>query len=316
VIEGYRAPLLALLGLGMAVLPARGAGAAGFTYKEVARLGMATPGGNKLVNDFEPGAASDSGDVAFVADDDVAGNGGDSSEGLFLATGGTLKAIFEPGQPVGAAAPDWTFVPGGPLGEVSSPVGMNAAGDVSFGSDVQKKGDSTIVVGNFLWKRATNEIVPISIPGTDSGNGKPFGDTHGHSWTSVNDQGDVAFSADVTNDAGDTAEGVFVRLADGTLRAVARAGDPAPDGSSFASARRPKINNAGAVVFEGHVGTDGTPGIFLSQDGKISAIATTATMAPEGAKFTDLQSPRLNNKGQILFLGDAGNGWGVYSMAD
>ena len=75
----YRPAGLVLLGLGVTLLPAHPVSAAGFSYKEVARLGMATPGGNKLVNDFEPGAVSDAGDVAFVADDDVAGNSGLSS---------------------------------------------------------------------------------------------------------------------------------------------------------------------------------------------------------------------------------------------
>ncbi len=142
---------LALLGLGLTLLPARGLMAAGFTYKELARLDTKAPGGGMLVNDFEPGRVSGQGEVAFVVDYDAS-----NSEGLYLASNGALIPIEEPGKPVGPAAPDWTFVANGTIGQILSPVGMNAAGDVSFGSDAQKKGDSDIHTGNFLSRKASS----------------------------------------------------------------------------------------------------------------------------------------------------------------
>src|SRR5439155_1483236 len=87
----------------------------------------------------------------------------------------------------------------------------------------------------------------MQVNGDEPGGGK-FGTIQGHTWTDVNDQGDVAFSVQVPDATGGMEQGVFVRMADGTYRAVARPGDTAPDGSHFARARRPNINNAGAVV--------------------------------------------------------------------
>jgi hypothetical protein len=307
---------LTLLGLGLALLPAHGLRAAGFSYKEVARLGVATPGGNKLVNDFEPGSISGTGDVAFVADDDVAGNGGNNSEGLFLATNGTIKAILEPGTPVGPGAPDWTFKDNGPIGMLLSPVGTNAAGDVSFGSDVLKKGDTDVKSGNFLWIKKTGQIVALNLPDQDAPGGGKFDVTKGGTWTSVNDQEDTTFTSQVADAQGNVEEGVFVwTAADGKLHDIARPGDKVAD-SFFTKARRSMINNAGAVVFEGTVDKTSDVGIYLSKDGKITAIATPDTTVPGGTeKFSAVAEPRLNNKGDVIFLGNTSAGWGAYRLA-
>jgi hypothetical protein len=312
----YRAGGLSVLGLGMVLQPAHGLWAAGFSYKEVARLGMATPGGNKLVNDFEPGAVSAAGDVAFVADDDVAGNGGDSSEGVFLATNGSITAIVEPGTPVGPAAPDWTFKDNGPIGMLLSPVGTNAGGDISFGCDVIKKGDTDVKSGNFLWIKKTGQIVALNLPDQDAPGGGKFALTKGGTWTSVNDQQDTTFTAQVTDTQGNVEEGVFVwTAADGKLHDIAQPGDKVA-GTVFTKARRSMINNAGTVVFEGTVDKTGDVGIYLSKDGKITEVASTDTMVPGGTEqFTGVAEPRLNNKGDVIFLGNTSAGWGAYRLA-
>src|SRR5205823_1592825 len=138
-------------------------------------------------------------------------------------------------------------------GMLLSPVGMNAAGDVSFGSDVQKKGSSDIRSANFVWIRKTGQYIALNLPDADAPDRGKFGDTHGGTWTTVNDQDDAAFAADVSDAQGNFAQGVFVRtMADGKVHTVARPGDDAPDGGKFERARRPNLNNAGEVVFEGN----------------------------------------------------------------
>jgi hypothetical protein len=310
---------MALLGLGLALLPARGLRAAGvlsFSYKEVARLGMKTPAGGTLVNDFEPGRISAAGEVAFVADDDIGGNGGNSSEGLFLTTNGSVIPVVEPNQPVGPDAPDWTFVANGPVGMILSPVGMNAADDIAFGCDVQKKGDTDLHSGNFLWIRKTGEMVPVNLPGANAPDHGMFGDTHGSTWAVVNDQDDVAFAADVSDAQGNVAQGVFVRTgADGKVHTIARPGDKAPDGSTFTLVRRPNINNAGTVVFEGTTDKASTVGIYLSQNGKITPLVTPDTNIPGVGMLLEVKRPRLNNQGEVVFLGMTSAGWGIFSMS-
>ena len=301
---------LALLGLGLTLLPARGLMAAGFTYKELARLDTKAPGGGMLVNDFEPGRVSGQGEVAFVVDYDAS-----NSEGLYLASNGALIPIEEPGKPVGSAAPDWTFVANGTIGQILSPVGMNAAGDVSFGSDTQKKGDSDIHTGNFLWIRKTGEIVVANLYGANAPDHGTYGDTHGGTWTTVNDQDDVAFASQVSDAAGNFAEGVFVRTnADGKVHTIARPGDKAPDGSTFTRVRRPNLNNAGVVVFEGTTDKDDNVRIYQSKDAKITTLVEPDTDISGIGKLTQVKRPRLNNNGEMIFLGQTDPGWGLYHL--
>lgn len=308
---------LALLGLGLALLPAPSLMAAGFSYKEIARLGEKTAGGGTLVNDFEPGSVSDAGEVAFVADDNIGGNGGNRSEGLFLATNGSIQTILEPGTPVGPAAPDWTFKDGGAIGVLLSPVGMNAAGDISFGSDVLKKGDTDIQSGNFLWIRKTGQIVVLNLPGQDAPGGGKFALTKSGNWTGVNDQDDATFSAQVPDPQGNLEEGVFVRTnADGKLHDIARPGDKLADGSMITKAHRSMINNAGEVVFEGTTDKIDAVGVYLFKDGQITAVATTNTTVPGGTEaFSAVADSRLNNKGDVIFLGNTSAGWSLYRLA-
>jgi hypothetical protein len=274
--ERYGSVGLALFGLCLALMPARSAPAADFTYKAVAFLDTTAPGGGKLVNDFEPGSVSGQGEVAFVVDYQPPDS---TAEGLYLASEGKLIPIVEPGK---TAVDDWIFTSEGEIDAIVSPVGMNGNGDVSFGCDIQKKGETDVKTGTFLWERKTGKVVAISLPDGDAPGGGKFGTIKGHTWTDVNDQGDVAFSLQVPDASGSVEQGVFVRTADGTYHSIARPGDKAPDGSLFTRARRPNINNAGAVVFEGITDKADANGIYRAADGKIEAVATPDTATPAG----------------------------------
>ncbi len=302
----------ALFGLGLTLLAAPGLWAAGYSYKEVARLDTKAPGGGMLVNDFEPGRISGQGEVAFVVDYDAS-----NSEGLYLASNGALIPIVEPGKAVGTAAPDWSFIANGPIGMLLSPVGMNASGDVAFGSDAQKKGDSDVHTGNFLWIRKTGQMVVANLYGDNAPDHGMFGDTHGSTWVTVNDQDDVAFASDVSDAQGTFAQAVFVRTnSDGKVHTVARAGDKLGDGSTFVQARRPNLNNAGVVVFEGTTDKDDSVRIYQYKDGQITALAAPDTDLTGIGKLVEVKRPRLNNNGAMIFLGRTDAGWGVYSLAD
>jgi hypothetical protein len=304
---------LALGGLCLGLLYAPGVRAADFTYKAVAFLDTKAPGGGMLVNDFEPGAVSAQGEVAFVVDYQPPDTTG---EGLYLASGGQLIPIVEPGK---TAVGDWSFASEGEIDAIISPVAINGNGDVSFGCDILKRGESDVKTGTFLWQRKTGQVIAVSLPDGDAPGGGKFGTIQGHTWTDVNDQGDVVFSVQVPDATGDMEQGVFVRLADGTYKSIARPGDASPDGGHFTRARRPNINNAGAVVFEGKTDKADTNGIYLAANGTIKAIAAAGTEVGNGATkepLQDVQNGRLDNLGEVIFLGETAAGWGLYRFAN
>jgi hypothetical protein len=294
------APLCAL------VVSATGSGfAAGYDYKAVAYLDTTAPGGGKLVNDFEAGAISDKGEVAFIVDYNES-----DSEALYLATDQGLIPIVEPGKP---ATDGWTFVASGPIGMIIGPVSMNASGDIAFGSDIQKGG--TTSSANFVWHRSTQSLTAVNLPGDPAPGGGTFGDVPGQAWTSLNDRGDVLFEALVPNASGDQELGMFLRTADGKISAIVRPGDKSPEGGTFSLPKRSRgtLNVSGQIAFRANVEMGSTwTGVYLYQDGKITPIATPAITAPSGAKFVEARDPHINNKGQIAFLGDTGSGFGVY----
>jgi hypothetical protein len=110
--------------------------------------------------------------------------------------------------------------------------------------------------------------------------------------------------------------GLFLRTADGKLAAVVRPGDKSPEGGVFSLPRRSRgqINVSGQIAFRANVTQDGSTwtGIYLYQDGKITPLVTPATDAPGGGKFQAAFDPRINNKGQIAFMGQINDMMGLY----
>lgn len=292
-------------------LVASGAGhgwAAGYSsYKAVAYLGDKAPGGATFVDNFQAGAISDQGEVAFIS-----AYPADNSEGLYLASADRgIIAIVQPGIP---ATDGWTFMGNGPIQQIIGPVSMNAAGDIAFGSDIQK--GNTIGAGNFIWRRATNTFTKLSEPGDPAPGGGTFGDVTGQCWCSLNDRGDALFQAFVPDPNGDPGLGQFLRAADGTFSAIVRPGEASPEGGVFSLPRhsRGTVNALGQVAFRADVtkGADTWTGVYLFDSGKIKPLVTPATDAPGGGKFTQAIDPRLNDNGQIAFMGETAAGLGVY----
>jgi hypothetical protein len=284
-------------------------GAAGFSsYKAVAYLDDVAPGGTHYVDNFQAGAISERGEVAFISAYEA-----DDSEGLYLAAEDGVMAIVQPGV---AATDGWSFSGGGPIGQIIGPVSMNASGDIAFGSDI-KKGD-TVSSGNFIWNRATRSFTKVNLPGEEAPGGGQFGEVPGQAWASLNDRGDVLFEAKVPNPSGEQELGLFLRTADGKVSAVVRPGDASPEGGVFSLPRRARgtINSSGVVVFRANVtrGGDTWTGIYRFHDGKITPVVTPETDAPGGGKFVQALDPRINNQGQIAFLGGTADGLGVYRI--
>ncbi len=120
----------------------------------------------------------------------------------------------------------------------------------------------------------------------------------------VNAKGHVAFYATLIRSK--ATEGIF--LAKGTeIVKLAAVGDPVPGGgrlSEFAKHPVPSLNDAGKVAFIAAVaGAKASEGIFLSDGGKLTAIALSGAEAPAvfSGTFAEFDVPVLNNRDEIVF---------------
>jgi len=121
----------------------------------------------------------------------------------------------------------------------------------------------------------------------------------------ANRRGDVAFFASLRRSAAE--EGVFL-AAGGRIVKLAAAGDAVPGGeriAGFGEHPAAAINDAGAVAFAAQLtGGKATSGIFLAQNGKLTAVALSGAAAPDiaGGTLADFEPPWLNEAGEIAFL--------------
>jgi hypothetical protein len=287
----------------MAVLVVVGRARAGppaYQYRALAFLGTKAAGGGALRGAFKPGAIGGQSQVAYVA-----GVGSRGAEGLFLDTLGTVTPVARPG---GEAGDGWLFAEQpGVIGGIASPVAMNAAGDLVFAADLTRATEQGS--GVFRWDWQTGELTALSLPGQAAPNGAVFGNTR--SPAGINDQGDVAFAAELTA-AGGGAEGLFL-FSDGQIKSIVQPGDSEPGGGKFALATRPSLNAPGQVAFRGDVIREGrrSTGIFLADSAGLRVIADQGQAAPEGGTFLEAREPHLNDHRELAFLGNTGE-WAVY----
>jgi len=120
----------------------------------------------------------------------------------------------------------------------------------------------------------------------------------------IDQNGDVAFAADL-----DTGGAAVFLFSQGTLTRIAGPGDVDPSGNIFLSTDTPSINSAGQVAFTGDVDVDGF-GTFLYSNGSIVKIARPgdAVPGPGQATLTFADSAKLNNLGQVAFVGGLSTG--------
>jgi hypothetical protein len=120
----------------------------------------------------------------------------------------------------------------------------------------------------------------------------------------INQNGDVAFGANL-----DTGGEALFLFSHGTLTRIAGPGDHDPSGHTFLFADSPSINSAGQVAFTGDVDVDGF-GTFLFSNGVIAKIARPGDRVPGRGQptLTFADSAKLNNQGQVAFVGGLSTG--------
>lgn len=121
----------------------------------------------------------------------------------------------------------------------------------------------------------------------------------------LNARGQVAFFATLLRGAG--SEGLFLASAGGISK-LALEGDPAPGGGTISGLGKhpvPALNESGAVAFAASVAGGRTvESIFIASRGRIQAVVRAPAVAPgiPSGTLTGLDSPVLNNRGDIAFL--------------
>jgi hypothetical protein len=193
--------------------------------------------------------------------------------------------------------------------------------------------------GAYLYSSKTGALTPIVIPYvTRTPSGEVFQGSTFH--THINNQGEMALSGIFSTTqgiSGNLGNGVFFRDQYGTIHNVASPGDPAPSGRTFDFAINPSLNDNGDVAFAGHVAGDecvdfgipqsvwidcGTSVYLRRSSGQILSIALQGESAPGGGTFRLAYAPFINNRGDIVFMGDLtaapayGSDLGVYLYAD
>jgi hypothetical protein len=294
----------------------------GFVFRPLTFLGTPTPEeGDTFLAVFESNRINNRGDVLFGTE--VPRAIPTAFEfGLFLLRKGEIAQIARSGEP----APG-----GGDFGlAFLSPTTLNEQGDAGFVFLLDPFSPPVGVnAGVYRFSHSTHTATPVMRPGvTKAPGGELFaGATFG---VSLNNRGDLVFPGIVPTEKGIHLDdedyiglgvGVFKANKKGHISSVVSPGDRAPGGGFFDYASGPWTNDRGDVAFTGHVageecraaGSDPQASVIgcLSSvyvketaTGKIRSIARAGALAPGGGAYREAKSPVINDRGDIVFLGD------------
>ncbi|MFQ5883270.1 MAG: esterase/lipase family protein [Candidatus Methylomirabilales bacterium] len=307
------------------------------TLTPIAREGDPAPRGDvfrELTFDRVPPSLNETGAVAFAASTSPDPSIPFSfSSGIFLASGGTLSAIVRrldpfPFDPLVDLDPDPQRRPFASFRFFSNP-SINDAGNIAFaeggrGTSFGQNSRLFLASGGTLRPIVRGPTFRVNcqqfpcrnevLPGDPAPGGGTFRRlvVTDRPPPSINNQGAIAFLADIFI-AGNQVpfrRGLFLADPDGTLTLIARSGDPAPGGGTFASNLSvffdsvPVLNNAGAVAFRALVNRDGITSscLFLWKNGSLTSIVQRGDPAPGGGTFLGAIQPSLNDAGDIAFF--------------
>jgi hypothetical protein len=121
----------------------------------------------------------------------------------------------------------------------------------------------------------------------------------------INSKGQVVFFASVVR--GRASEGFFLTTGTRTSKLVAD-GDAVPGGGVFSGFGRhplPTLNDAGELAFAATItGARAVEGVFVASPRGIRAVALAGGAAPDisSGTFANLDTPSINNRGEVAFL--------------
>jgi hypothetical protein len=280
------------------------------------------------INDFEPDAMNNRGDIVYG--DDL-GTANDPStffgEGVFLRSGGRETLLGSSTAPApGGGTFDFGF---------EGPATLNDQGDAAVDFLLQPAGSPFGVnAGAFRYSHNTQAVTAVVLPGVTPA---PAGGTFaGVSFgPSLDNRGDLYFVGIIPTDQGvhvpgqpygGLGMGVFEADRAGHIISIVSPGDPAPGGGTFDDAGETYscgawVNGRGDVAFVGHVAgeeaqvpgfppqsafiaTLGSLYVKSGATGQITSIAHAGDLAPGGGVFRQALFPGINDRGDVVFTGD------------
>ncbi len=261
---------------------------------EVVRGLRRAPDGNGLFEYFSTPLFNTAGDAAFwiglIETRGIAKSTDD--EGVFLSRNGRIFEIVREGRP----AP---YGRGTVEGFLS--YDFNDAGTTSFLLSTKRDGRTEWAV----YTGGETGLTQIAAQDAQAPHG--FGRFTRFSGPTLNDTGDVAFTAVTTSAVGEqnTHSGVY-KGSGGPLTQIARVGTSAADGEArFSGFTESMINRDGDVVFIARLsrtekGAGGGSGVFRGAGGPVTRIVRAGQPAPDGnGVFADFKAPLINDAGAV-----------------
>jgi hypothetical protein len=266
-----------------------------FTYGE-------TVGGVQTKLFTVVGPLNDFGQFAFSSES------GTSDGTLFQYDQGTFTPVLVPG----GDAPGGTWPR---RGTVLGYPDMDRYGNVVFASGVTRGG----VTSNAIWRwdHAARKVEAVALQGmVASDNLEVRSGGHG---PAINDEGEIAFVAQVKDTAGITRRGAFFRGRDGQLQTIWP-----PKGEWKNAGERDAfgvtLNNAGMVMLSAELRGKDRWDVFLWEKGQLTPVALTGGEAPGGGKIDNADWAWLNEKDRSilvgLYLDQKDNPCALYRWAD
>ncbi len=226
--------------------------------------------------------------------------------------------------------PGVTSAPGGGAFAGAYGAGIANDGTLAFGGIINTAAGISGSLGMGVFGATRNgAISTVAAPGTPAPGGGVF-DFAG--FPNIGGAGDIGFDGHLRGSPCLTPysqnvqilclDGAYVkRHAGGGLERIAGAGDPAPGGGFFSSARSPLVNSHGDVVFAGDLSQPPfllrDIGLFRSSGGSLAAVVRPGDALPQGGHLVTAgpQPPQFsfNDGGEVAFTAtlDSSNAAGV-----
>jgi hypothetical protein len=257
----------------------------------VAAEGDAAPGGGTFsgFGRHPVPSLNAAGDVAFAA----AVTGGRTVEGVFVSTGGKLRAVAV----AGGAAPGMAAAT---FASLDAPA-LADRGDVAFLATL-RRGRETAEAIYLARGGALRKVVAQGDPAPAGGTFAAF------SVPALNGKGAVAFSAVVEGRT--VPGGVFVAEGE-RVRMLVGAGDETPGGGVFAKfSDRVSINDAGAIAFNALLAHGPLAGgLFVADGAAPRRVVALGDGAPGGGRFSHFGLwPTLTAAGDLAFTASVDGG--------
>lgn len=251
--------------------------------------------GNGTFTGFNPVAINNSGQLVFQASlQEILSNPFVPTDGLFLASGGSITKIIDSGD---------TFPDGSTFFDVIGTPSINDAGQVAFAGLVD--GFATDE-GVYLYSAGNlNVVVPVFTPIS----GTTFSIIVD---AAINNAGQIAFEAQVL--FGNGGEGVFL-LSNNAVSTIMLPSTASPDGDTFSAsgAFGLAINGPGQVLFDARL-LQHTDALYLSTANQLSRVAGQGDAVNREPRFQFPFAFGMSNHDQVLvFDSTFPGGIGLYT---